>query len=186
MFGVLLGDEGLVNSPYFSENNDMMASLPTDNEVGKYSFYSCLSHYMEGHKIGKSNRASVELCILSEAGAFVCNMDPMKKDKKEKAFFEKYVSIIDEIEDKEFKYASVRNNMRRRYKGAKKDSIWQSLWRKYETELTDLRSFAKKNPGIGNLAELPSGSTQLRHMKKPLVQALWTAKHPVEILLCCY
>jgi hypothetical protein len=47
--GILLGDKGLVNSPYFSENNDMMASLPTDNEVSKYSFYSCLSHYMEGH-----------------------------------------------------------------------------------------------------------------------------------------
>jgi hypothetical protein len=57
-----------------------------------------------------------------------------------------------------------------------------SLWCKYETELTDLRSFAKEILGIGNLAELPSGSTQLRHMKKPLVQALWTAKHPVEIL----
>ncbi len=110
--GVLLGDKGLVNSPYFSENNDMMASLPTDNKVGKYSFYSHLSHYMGGHKIGESNRASVELCILSEAGAFVHNMDPMKKDKKEKAFFAKYVSIIDEIEDEDFKDALVRNNMR--------------------------------------------------------------------------
>ncbi len=44
----------------------------------------------------------------------------------------------------------------------------------------------QKNPGIGNLAELPSGSTQLRHMKKPLVQALWTAKYPIKFLLCCY
>jgi hypothetical protein len=37
---------------------------------------------MEGHKIGKSYCASVELYILSEAGAFVRDMDPMKKDKK--------------------------------------------------------------------------------------------------------
>jgi hypothetical protein len=66
--GILLGDKGSVNSPHFSENNYMIASLPTDNKVSKYSFYSCLSHYMEGHKIGKSNCASVELCILSEAG----------------------------------------------------------------------------------------------------------------------
>jgi hypothetical protein len=85
--GILLGDEGLVNSPHFSENNYMMASLPTDNELSKYSFYSCLSHYMDGHKIGKSNCASVELCILSEAGAFVCDMDPMKKDKKGEGVF---------------------------------------------------------------------------------------------------
>jgi hypothetical protein len=61
--GIPLGDKGLVNSLHFSENNDMMASLPTDNKVSKYSFYYCLSHYMEGHKIGKSNHASVELCI---------------------------------------------------------------------------------------------------------------------------
>jgi hypothetical protein len=42
---------------------------------------------MEGNKISESNRAAVELCILSEAGAFVRNMDPMKKDKKERVFF---------------------------------------------------------------------------------------------------
>jgi hypothetical protein len=162
--GILLGDKGLANSPYFSENNDMMASLPTDNEVSKYSFHSCLSHYMEGHKIGESNRASVEICILSEAGAFVRDMDPMKKDKEEKAFLAKYVSIIDEIEDKEFEDALVRNNICRRYNGAMKDNNGQSLWRKYKTELTDLRGFAEKNPGIGNLVELPSGSTQLRRM----------------------
>jgi hypothetical protein len=87
---------------------------------------------MEGHKIGKFNHASVELCILSEAGAFVCNMDPMKKDKKEKAFFAKYVSIINEIEDEEFENELIRSNMRQRYKGAKKDNNGQSLWRKYK------------------------------------------------------
>jgi hypothetical protein len=68
------------------------------------------------------------------------------------------------------------------YKGAKKLNSPKSLWRKYEAELTCLRTFAKKNPGIGNLAELPSGSTQLRHMKKPLVQSLWKEKYPVRNL----
>jgi len=58
---------------------------------------------MEGHKISESNRAAVELCLLSEAGTFVRSMDPMKKDNKERAFFAKYVSIIDEIEDDQFK-----------------------------------------------------------------------------------
>jgi hypothetical protein len=106
MSGIPLGDKGLVNNPHFSEDIYMMASLPTDNKVSNYSFYSPLSHYMEGHKNGKSNCASVKLCILSEAGAFVRDMDPMKKDKKEKAFFAKYVSIIKEIEDEEFENES--------------------------------------------------------------------------------
>jgi hypothetical protein len=106
-------------------------------------------------------------------------MDLMKKDKKEKAFFAKYVSIIDEIKDEEFENELIHSNMRRRYESAKKDNNGQSLWQKYKTELTELQSFAKIIPGIGTLAELPSGSTQLQHMKKPLVQALWTAKHLV-------
>jgi hypothetical protein len=70
------------------------------------------------------------------------------------------------------------------YKGAKKDNTPKSLWRKYEVELTCLRTFAKKIPGIGNLAELPSGSTQFRHMKMPLVQKLWKEKYPVRYLFC--
>jgi hypothetical protein len=51
---------------------------------------------------------------LSEAGAFVRNMDPMKKDKKESFFFAKYLSIIDEIEDDQFENTEnpVRENMR--------------------------------------------------------------------------
>jgi hypothetical protein len=139
---------------------------------------------MKGHKISESNRAAVELCLLSEAGAFVRNMDPMKKDKKERAFFAKYLSTIDEIEDDQFekKENPVRENMRRMYKGAKKVNSPKSLRRKYEVELTCLRTFAKTIPGIGNLAELPSGSTQLRHMKMPLVQKLWKEKYPVRYL----
>ena len=166
--------------PDFAGHNDPMVDSPTDNEVSKYSFYSRLTHYMEGHKICEANRAAVEICLLSEASAFVCNMDPMKKDRKEGAFFAKYLSIIEEIEDVQFEDTDlVRKTMRRMYKGAKKENSPKSLWRKYEVELTGLRTFAKKIPGIGNLAELPSGSTQLRHMKMPLVQKLWKEKYPV-------
>ncbi len=180
MFGVGLVVDG---SPTFSLNDeDQVADSPTDNEVSKYSFFQRLTHYMDGQKISSFNRAAVELCILSEAGAFVRNMDPMKKEIKERAFLNKYISIVDEIEDDQFvDEALVRDQMRRIYKGAKKDHTAHSLWRKYEQELTLLRTFAKKIPGIGNLAELPSGSTQLKHMKTPLVQSLWIKKNPVRI-----
>jgi hypothetical protein len=110
-------------------------------------------------------------------------MDPIKNNKKESAFIAKYLSIVDEIEDDHFEEKeSVRENMRQRYKGANKDTSVQSLWRKYEAELTCLRTFAKIFPGIGNLAELPSGSTQLRHMKKRLAESLWKEKYPVRYL----
>ena len=87
----LFGVEVLNGSPTISDNNDQMADSPMDNKVSKYSFYSRLTHYMEGNKISESNRAAVEICLLSEAGAFVRNKDPMKKDIKERAFFAKYL-----------------------------------------------------------------------------------------------
>jgi hypothetical protein len=46
--------------------------------------------------------------------------------------------------------------MRLRYKNAKKENTGTSLWRKYEVELTQLRNFSKKIPGVGGLSELPS------------------------------
>ena len=59
------------------------------------------------------------------------NMDPMKKYRKESAFFAQYLSIIVEIEDDQFEdEESDRENMHRRYKGAKKNNSAQSLWRK--------------------------------------------------------
>ena len=96
-------------------------------------------------------------------------MDPMKKEEKEQAYFNKYMGILDEIEDDQFVDESVRDAMRHRYKMAKKDNTGQSLWRKHESELTEIRNFAKKVPGVGSLSELPSGSNQLKHMKMPLV-----------------
>ena len=159
----------LINSP----------ESPTDNEVSKYSFFARLMHYMEGKKISDANRAAVEVCISVEAGAAVRSMDPMKKEQKEKAFFNKYMGILDEIEDDRFEDESVRDVMRRRYKKAKMDNNAARLWRKYESDLTELRNFAKKLPGVGSLSELPSGSNQLKHMKMPLVRKLWIEKHPV-------
>ena len=141
----MYGEVPLDGSPTLSLENDQLAGSPTDNEVSKYSFHSRMTHYLDGHKISESNRAAVELCLLSEAGAFVRNMDPMKKDIKERAFFSKYIAIINDIEDDQFvDEAFSRANMLRRYKGAKKDHTAQSLWRKYEQELTALRTFAKR------------------------------------------
>ena len=89
------------------------------------------------------------------------------------------MSILNEIDDDMFVHKNFRINMRQKYKNTKKENSGQSLWRKYETELTEIRNFAKKIPGVGSLSELPSGSNQLRHMKMPLVEALWKEKNPV-------
>ena len=166
-------------SPLFSSDVNRDAATPTNNEVSRYSFFDRLKHYMEGNLITEGNRASVEMCILVEAGSAVRGMDPMKKEKKEQVYFAKYLAILDEIEDSTFSNDHIRHSMRLRYKNAKKDNTGTSLWRKYEAELRELRNFSKKIPGVGSLSELPSGSNQLKHMKMPLVEALWREKHPV-------
>ena len=55
-----------------------------------------------------------------------------------------------------------------------------TLWRKYENELNEVRKFALKFPGVGNLSRLPSGTTQLQQMKRPLIIKLWKEKYPAE------
>ena len=77
------------------------------------------------------------------------------------------MGILEEIEDDQFADDSVRDAMRRRYKKAKMDNNPARLWRKYESDLTELCNFAKKLPGVGSLSDLPSGSNQLRHMSCP-------------------
>jgi hypothetical protein len=45
----------------FSPNT---SASPTDNEVSKYLFFSCLAHYLEGNRISGANCTAVELCIF--------------------------------------------------------------------------------------------------------------------------
>ena len=54
------------------------------------------------------------------------------------------------------------------------------MWRKYKTELNEVRKFALKFPGVGNLSRLPSGTAQLQQMKRPLIIKLWKEKYPAE------
>ncbi len=97
------------------------------------------------------------------------------------------MAIVDATEDNQFDNESVGDTMRRRYKGAKKDYTGVSMWRKYESELTKTRTFSKKIQSVGNLAEQPSGSNQLHHMKQPLVHSLWKDRYPVELFcFCCW
>jgi hypothetical protein len=64
-------------------------------------------------------------------------------------------------------------------KGARKKILERgTLWRKYESELNEVRKFALKFLGVGNLSKLPSRTVQLHQMKKPLIIKLWKEKYP--------
>jgi hypothetical protein len=86
---------------YFSADGDdvddnMDDNMPTDAEVSKYSFRDRLEHYMKRVIITEDNCKAVELAIMVEASTTVREMEPMKKEIKEKAFLNSYVSIIEE------------------------------------------------------------------------------------------
>jgi hypothetical protein len=104
--------------------------LSTDAKVRMYSFRQRLKHYMEGIKINQQNRKAVELVILVEAGTFICNMDPIKRSKREEVLLSKYMNIINEIEDVHFKDDSVRADMLNGYKGKKKELLGPNLLQK--------------------------------------------------------
>jgi hypothetical protein len=156
-------------------------NFPTDAEASKYSFLDRLEHYMERALISEANHKAVELAIMVEAGTTVREMDPMKKEVKEKAFHNSYVSIIQEIPDERFEHAAIGTAMLLAYKGARMKILeGGTLWRKYENELNEVRKFALKFPGVGNLSRLPSGTAQLQQMKRPLIIKLWKEKYPAE------
>jgi hypothetical protein len=80
------------------------------------------------------------------------------------------VSIIQEIPDEHFEHGAVCPAMLLAHKGAwKKILEGGTLWRKYESELNEVRKFTLKFPGIGNLSRLPSGTAQHQQMKHPLI-----------------
>ena len=90
---------------------------------------------------------------MIEAGTTVREMDPMKKEAKEKAFLNSYVSIIQEIPDDRFDQVSVCPAMLLAYKGARKKILEGGmLWRKYKSELNEVRKFPLKFLGVGLVA----------------------------------
>ncbi len=90
---------------------------------------------------------------MIEAGTTVREMDPMKKEAKEKAFLTSYLSIIQEILEDRFDQASVCPAMLLAYKGTRKKILeGGTLWRKYKSELNEIQKFALKFPGTGNLS----------------------------------
>ena len=176
-------DSSVVKSLSFSldeDNGGDFVGEKTDQEVSKYSFYDRLEHYMERELIKDENRKSVELAIMVEAGANVREMGTMTKELRALRFQSEYISIISEIPDSRFEDDGLRASMQLRFKGMRKGEMTaENLLRKYESELTTLRRFAYKFPGVGNLSKLPSGTTQLQQLRHPLVAKLWVKKNPV-------
>jgi hypothetical protein len=110
-------------------------------------------------------------------------MDLMKKSSREEVFLRKYTQIINEIEDIQFEDEPAWAGMLAGYKGAKKSLTGATLLRKLEIEMKDIRKFASKFPEFNNPAELPSGTTQLSNMKRPVIVKLWKLQYPLKLLL---
>jgi hypothetical protein len=139
---------------------------------------------MDGATIDQQNRKAVEIATLVEAFTKVRDMDPMKKATREDILLRKYTGIISEIEDNCFEDPTVCESMLSGYKGAKaREGLKGSnLLRKIDIEMTNVQKFSVKFPGFNNPGGLPSGLTQLRDMKAPVVAKLWKSKYPA---MCC-
>ena len=177
------GGLGIGDLSFSGEEDDYdFVGEKTDQEVSKYSFYDRLEHYMEREMIKEENRKSVELAVMVEAGSNVREMGVMTKELRANRFHSEYVSILADIPDSRFGDDGLRASMQHCFKGMRKGEMSaENLLRKYESELTTLRRFAYKFPGVGNLSKLPSGTAQLQQLRRPLVAKLWVEKNPVPL-----
>jgi hypothetical protein len=55
----------------------------------------------------------------------------------------------------------------------------ENLLRKYEAEMTSLKKFVYTYLPLDNLSSLPSGTTQLQQLKRPIIAKIWKIKLPV-------
>jgi hypothetical protein len=120
----------------------------TNAQVAKQSFHERLIHYMDGKKISRLNRKAVKFAILFEAGTYVRNLNPMRKVQQGEILLSKYKSLILDIEDRYFLCETFLDGMLKGYKGAKKQLTGETLWQKMEKEMTQVKTFASKFPGI--------------------------------------
>ncbi len=156
----------------------------TNAQASEFLFVECLLHYMDPQLIENGNWKAVELAIMVEAGTRIREMDPMKKEEKERAFLSEYMNIILEILDGNFGGTSVRQAMLISYKGARKKELdGGQMWRYYKDQLNELRKFTYKFPGVRSISKLPSGATQVNQMKLPHIIKLWKEKYPVSLLV---
>ena len=79
----------------------------------------------------------------------------MTKEIRATRFFNEYINLIGDIPDSRFEDDGVRRNMEQRFKGMRRGEMnGENLLRKYESEMTNLKKFAYKFPGVGNLIKL--------------------------------
>jgi hypothetical protein len=113
-------DDDVISNHFDGEGDDDNSDIhsATDGEVSKFSFYNRLTHYMYRMSITQNNRMAVELAVMVEAGSTMREMGTMKKEAKEKSFYDLYVGLIMEMPDEYFDDSSVRKSMLERFKGA--------------------------------------------------------------------
>ena len=81
----------------------------------------------------------------------------MTKERRESAFYYKYINLLHNIPSEIFEDNTVCEQMMRRFKGMHKGDMDPTcLLHKYEMEMTALKKFAYKFPGFENLNKLPS------------------------------
>ena len=98
---------------------------------------------------------------------------------QENKIYDKYIKLIEEIEDTEFDSEGVRAEMLSGYKGPKKGLTVLSLQQKLKADSAELKKFSYGFPGIKDPSKLPSGTAQVLQMKGPYIALLWKKVNPV-------
>ena len=81
--------------------------------------------------------------------------------------------------DEHFENNSVRVKMLHRFKAGKQNLCGRNLLFRWKSETANFQLFWYKFPGVRRMSDLPSGSNQIKHMKKPYIASHWAKENPV-------
>jgi hypothetical protein len=139
---------------------------------------------MECIPISEENCGTIELAIMVEAGSIVREMGTMTKERRESAYYDKYMNVLHDIPHGLFADDTVHEYMMSMFKGMRKGDMDPGcLLHKYEMEMTMLKKFAYTFPGFVSFNKLPSETPQLQHLWQPVVTKQWVASNPASHVL---
>ena len=123
----------------------------------------------------------MEICLLNEAGSSVSNKRTTTSDLCNRMMLERYVNLVQSLQEDDFVSPSVQEEMAMKLFNAKKGITGACLWKKFEDWRREIRTlYTPKLPN--DLSSIPSDQ-ELRDVYKKFVLDQFCEEN-VSSLLC--
>ncbi len=173
------GEEQLEQDDENADMDDPLNEHFTEAAYG-YSFEARFKYFMAGNTITKTNRQTVELCIIAEAGMTVSQNSSSKQTELKEQICGKYAEIIKTLDTALWSSTDLRRKMYERLDGGRKDGFGErDMWKKWQQLKTHMKKMMSNLPH--NYHKMKSG-TQLHQVYRDVIRDHWRADY---VSTCC-